>query len=362
MVATPEKVARPRRGRRRTVVAWVAALVVVGLVIWSVTYTLPVWSVTPGVAQAVTGPTGVLRVPTHLAHPSKGEIFLTDVELTPLTPLGWLTSHFDSHVSYLSSADVLGTVPATQFDSIEALQMDLSQQYATVAALRLLGYSVPERSGPIIGEVLPGSPAARAASAGSLRIGDVIVSVDGHPTPTIAALRRWVDVVPAGEVAHLVLDPADGGARRVVGLTPERTSAGSHELGVGVVEGAYFSLPFPVSVDLPGVGGPSAGLAFSLGTVDELTNGDLTGGLRIGATGEISPDGAVSQVGGVEQKAVAVRRAGATVFLVPVGEAAQARAGGGPHLRVVPVSSLRQALSVLASLGGDTAGLPPGVR
>ena len=87
-----------------------------------------------------------------------------------------------------------------------------------------------------------------------------------------------------------------------------------------------------VTVDLGGVGGPSAGLMFSLGIVDVLTPGDLTGGRFIAGTGAITADGVVQNIGGIQFKMAAARAAGATVFVLPAGECADgaARRAAGP--------------------------------
>ncbi len=113
-----------------------------------------------------------------------------------------------------------------------------------------------------------------------------------------------------------------------------------------------FSNPFPTSIDTAQIGGPSAGLAMTLGLMDKLTSGSLTGGRRIAATGTIDPNGNVGDVGGVPQKTVAVENAGATVFFVPPQELAAAKSKDIPSLHIYAVSTLDQALGILARMGG----------
>ncbi len=114
--------------------------------------------------------------------------------------------------------------------------------------------------------------------------------------------------------------------------------------------------PAKVSVELrlAGVGGPSAGLLFTLGIIDLVDGdghgGDLTGGRTIAGTGTITGAGAVGEVGGVQLKEQAARRDGATVFLVPRAECADAKAVTPAGLRVVPVTTLDGALSALSAL------------
>jgi PDZ domain-containing protein len=107
-----------------------------------------------------------------------------------------------------------------------------------------------------------------------------------------------------------------------------------------------------VTVHTADIGGPSAGLSMTLGIIDKLSGGDLTGKRIVAATGTIDPSGAVGDVGGVAEKTIAVERAGATVFLVPPEELKAAESKATPQLHVYAVSSLDEALRILKRLGG----------
>lgn len=117
-----------------------------------------------------------------------------------------------------------------------------------------------------------------------------------------------------------------------------------------------------VTLKLADVGGPSAGLLFSLGIVDKLngdgTGGDLTGGRTIAGTGTIDPAGKVGAVGGVSLKTQAASRDGATVFLVPKEECGDAKAELPKGLRLIPVTTLKGAVSALQALESGTGSVP----
>jgi PDZ domain-containing protein len=117
---------------------------------------------------------------------------------------------------------------------------------------------------------------------------------------------------------------------------------------MGIVIEPKLVLPVEIRIDTGNIGGPSAGLAFALDIIDELGPTDIDRGERVVATGQIAIDGSVHEIGGVKQKTLGAREAGADVFLVPDGNAATARkyADG---LRIVPVSSLDEALHALAT-------------
>lgn len=113
-----------------------------------------------------------------------------------------------------------------------------------------------------------------------------------------------------------------------------------------------------VTLKLADVGGPSAGLLFSLGIVDKLNSGDLTGGRVIAGTGTIDADGNVGAVGGVPLKTQAAERDGATVFLVPKDECSEAQAELPEGLRLIPVATLKGAVDALTALEKGTGEVP----
>ncbi|MET7441094.1 S16 family serine protease [Streptomyces sp. NPDC004082] len=117
-----------------------------------------------------------------------------------------------------------------------------------------------------------------------------------------------------------------------------------------------------VTLKLADVGGPSAGLLFSLGIVDKLdgdgSGGDLTGGRTVAGTGTIDADGKVGAVGGVALKTQAARRDGASVFLVPKAECADAQTELPKGLRLIPVTTLKGAVDSLVALEKGKGGVP----
>ncbi|KAB1141840.1 hypothetical protein F7R91_30965 [Streptomyces luteolifulvus] len=117
-----------------------------------------------------------------------------------------------------------------------------------------------------------------------------------------------------------------------------------------------------VTLNLADVGGPSAGLLFTLGIIDKLdgdgSGGDLTGGRTIAGTGTIDADGKVGAVGGVALKTQAARRDGATVFLVPKAECGDAKSELPKGLRLIPVTTLNSAVNSLAALEKGKGSVP----
>lgn len=195
---------------------------------------------------------------------------------------------------------------------------------------------------------------------GLLVAGDRIVSLDSEPIDSFAALVSTLSDLRAGdEVKIEAVRVDDSGSETII--------SASIVLGVRVLESAGIAqaatqlrdteLPFEVGFSTEDIGGPSAGLAFTLTVLDVLTEGDLTGGANIVVTGTIDRDGNVGPIGGVKQKAFAARDAGADIFIVPEGNLEAARAAV-QDLRIEPVASLDDALEIIAEFGGNADSLP----
>ena len=224
-------------------------------------------------------------------------------------------------------------------------QMDRSQKIAAAVALRELGRDVKaEPEGALVVAVAPDAPAA-----GKIEATDVLVAVDGTRVRTPDDLRRLIGLHDPGEKVLLRVRRGASTREVEVGTIESPDEQGRPIVGIQVEQSAEIELPIDVEIDLGGVGGPSAGLAFALDIVEELRGG-VDRGLDVAATGELELDGDVLPIGGVKQKVIGARRSGADIFLVPAGDnAAEARRHAG-DLRIIPVESFRQALQALATV------------
>jgi PDZ domain-containing protein len=120
-------------------------------------------------------------------------------------------------------------------------------------------------------------------------------------------------------------------------------------VGITLRPAVDIHLPVDVRIDAGDVGGPSAGLAFALGILQELGR-NIVRGHKIAATGEILPDGSVGSIGGVKQKTIGARQAHVDAFLVPAGDNAQEAKRYAHGLRIIAVKNFPQALRALATL------------
>jgi PDZ domain-containing protein len=227
---------------------------------------------------------------------------------------------------------------AQQTQAQDTEQMTSSQQTATAAAFTEL--HIPYQTVVSVVSTVPGYPASTV-----LKAGDVIEAVDGKPVTDQTSLSSMITAHPTGTV--LTLEVLRAGKTLTVPVA-SKASGGTAVIGVEVQE--QYKFPFTVSISVGDIGGPSAGMMFALGIIDKLTPDNLTGGKFIAGTGEITASGQVQPIGGIQQKMVGARSAGATIFLTPAGNCSDTTGAVPAGLRLVKVSTLSQAMSDLEAI------------
>jgi PDZ domain-containing protein len=227
---------------------------------------------------------------------------------------------------------------AQQTQAQDTEQMTGSQQTATAAALTQL--HIPYQTVVSVISTVPGYPASK-----SLKAGDVIEAVDGKAVDGQTSLSSMITAHPVGTV--LTLTVLRGGKTLMIPVA-SKASGGAAVIGVDVQQ--QYKFPFTVSISVGDIGGPSAGMMFALGIIDKLTPLNLTGGKFIAGTGEITAAGQVQPIGGIQQKMVGARSAGATIFLTPAANCSATTGAVPAGLQLVKVSTLSQAMSDLEAI------------
>ncbi|NNH69599.1 PDZ domain-containing protein [Nocardia uniformis] len=182
----------------------------------------------------------------------------------------------------------------------------------------------------------------------ALRKGDELVSVDGKPIGTVQDLLTAASETTPGTTIAVVIrrDGVEQTVEVTVGARPDDAEKGY--LGITPTEAPAGTLE--VDFNLSEVGGPSAGLMFTLALIDKLTPGELSGGKFVAGTGTIDPEGKVGPIGGIQYKMIAARDAGAETFLVPAANCNEARQRTPDGLRLVRVETLTSAVDSLDSI------------
>ncbi|GGF26612.1 YlbL family protein [Subtercola lobariae] len=220
----------------------------------------------------------------------------------------------------------------------QAMMVD-SQQEAIAAALTNLNIAFTTQV--TVAQLADGSPAT-----GILQVGDIIDSVNGTPVTSVDDLRAAVAANGDAQPATLVITRS--GAQQTVQVTPTKASDGTILLGIGA--GATYTFPFTVNIQLDNVGGPSAGMMFALGIIDQLTPGELNGGKNVAGTGTISADGTVGAIGGIRQKMFGAVDSGASYFLAPASNCDEVVGHVPNGLRVFAVKTLSDSLTALGDI------------
>jgi PDZ domain-containing protein len=331
-------------GRPRWLVPAVVALsVFVVAALAGLFVRLPYDSIAPGSARRVDD---LISVKDHAVYPPAGRLLFTTVSVREgINAWEALAGWLDSSVDVVSEKAVRGSVPADQYHQENVAAMADSKTAAEAVALRHVGFTDLGGGAEIV-SVKPGLPASAV-----LKVKDVVVSIDGKPVAGPADLIPVVRTHRPGDSVHLGVVRGDAAATDV----PVTLADDKGQPLIGVLLSTKLKLPFQIGIDSGTVEGPSAGLAYSLALLDTLTPGELTGGAKVAATGELASDGTVGAIGGVAQKVVAVRHAGAAVFLVPRENYREAKAHAGSKLKVVAIDDYDDALRALAALPGSNA-------
>jgi Lon-like protease len=345
---------------RRSAALTVGSLVLVLLVCVAVFVPMPYVVMSPGVTENTLGSFGghpVITVKGHKTYPTSGHLDLTTVSVTspnshPRLPdllRAWWSSTdivLPRDVIYPPEESV-----ATVNKQNQTAMLD-SQTYAIAAGLKEAGINSIKVE---VGGVTAGAPAD-----GVLRRGDLIVGINGTRVTTTQDAVDAISTLPPGSRVELQVERGSQ-PLRTVPITTEASPSDPSRSRVGVELGVKFDPPFKVRIALgQDIGGPSAGLMFSLGVYDLITPGQLTGGRYVAGTGTIDPSGQVGPIGGIQQKIAGAYANGARLFLVPADDCAEAgQSALVGKIDLVKVSSVDDAVKALETFDkGDASSLP----
>jgi PDZ domain-containing protein len=281
-------------------------------------------------------------------HPTSGHLNMTTVSQRDNLNLGQAMLLWLSGREQLVPRDLVYPPDKSREEIDKANNTDFrqSEDSAEYAALGYLKYPMAVT----VQQVNDDGP-----SKGKLQDGDAIDGVNGKPVADLAQFQALMAATKPGD--NVVLDyrrkdGSIGSATITLGDHPEKHTG---YLGIGVLDAPW--APFKIDFNLANIGGPSAGLMFSLAVVDKLTTGDLNDGKFVAGTGTITGDGKVGPIGGITHKMLAAHEAGATVFMVPAENCEEAKAAPQDGMQLVKVDNLGQAVDALNTL--SAGGEPP---
>ena len=335
--------------KSRGVTVLLGAVITVLLSFGVLSAPVPYVVLSPGPTVNTLGKEGdkeVIQVTGTQTHNSAGQLRLTTVKVAPETKLIPAIAGWFSDEEAVVPRELVYPPDRTpqQVEEQNAEDFQASQTSAETAALEKLGYPI---------QVTVTSVTQGGAATGILKDGDVITSIDGQSLTAATQLTDAIRAKPAG-TTFTVGYTRDGRPAQASITTKEVD--GQPRIGVEIEQRQPH--PFELKIDLEDIGGPSAGLMFTLGIIDKLGPEDLTGGKIIAGTGTIDDQGNVGAIGGIPQKLVGAKEAGAVAFLVPADNCAEAKNNAVEGLPLYRVATLDDALAALDTL--KAGGQPPG--
>ncbi len=292
----------------------------------------------------------IIQVAGHKTFRDDGQIRFTTVQSSPrgekkslFAALGAWLDPDEAVIPYEIAHPPNQTAEDEERDG--AVSMITSQDVAVANALRELDYKIPS-------VVQVAFVADDGAAFGKLRVRDKFIEVDGRPVKGSQDIVDAVEKHGPGDPVQLLIERNN--KRMTIDIEPRETTVeGVKAPRIGISLGIGYDFPFDVSIKVdPAIGGPSAGLMFSLAIYDTLTPGSLTDGETIAGTGELRDDGSVGPIGGIEQKIAGAEDAGAELFFVPKDNCGDVD-GLDSDLTLVKATSMQKALEALEAWADD---------
>ncbi len=327
------------------------------------------FALVPADAEAVEPRMSITGAPTF---DSAGQVYFVTITQPNISMLDWFVARHNPAARFMSHRDKFGDQSQAQLIQAGQQQMRSAKDNAMYVALKAAGYPVQIEPGDVIIDFLlclkaneAGTECLQYSPADELLDpDDVLKKVNGVDVSIIDDLPGALKGVQPGEMIDIeferagkemsgqietILAPGEDPPRTIIGFRPIDTTT------VALPDG------LDVAIDTDSIGGPSAGLAFTLTLIDELTEGDLMGGTRVAVTGTIDVEGKVGAIGGLNSKAAAVLQVGVKYFLVPTSQDQQgpndriaaARKVVGDNVEIIPVATVEEALAALERIGGD---------
>ncbi|GEP35074.1 hypothetical protein NSZ01_28420 [Nocardioides szechwanensis] len=348
---------------QRLIAAMIAAPLVLGLLVVAAFLPLDYVTYSPGYTVDVLAESDgaeIIQVDGHKTYRDDGELRMTTV-LVSLPKdkgecAGGCKNLYELMATWAGSDDAVYPYDAVYSDDETpesndregAVSMVTSQDAAIAVALRELG--IKTKPAVEVSFVEAGMPAE-----GKLLARDVLLKVNGVPLKDAQQLVDAVSGTPQGD--DVTLSVRRGRTVSDVSVTPELVfdeETGENVQRIGITPGNGFLFPFDVRVNIdPNIGGPSAGLMFSLAIYDTLTPGSLTGGGVVAGTGEIAATGQVGPIGGIQQKIAGARDDGAKLFLVPPDNCGEALGADNGGMRLVKATTMHAALGAIQDWAAD---------
>lgn len=315
-------------------------------------YKLPFYIYKPGTADALNP-----IVEVEGAYKSEGDMHLVTVRGGQATPIQYVMAKILPHhdIMPLEAVRPKG-VSEEEYYHAQLQMMESSQQASTVVAYEAANEDITiEYDGVYVVSVVKGMPAD-----GKLEMGDRIVGLDGKKISQADDLIQIVEKKQAGDRISLDIVRDDKELKQELTLA-NFTNQSEKKVGLGIqlVTDRNVRVKPEIHFSSGDIGGPSAGLMFSLEIYDQLIEEDLTKGYQIAGTGEVDYDGNVMRIGGIDKKVIAADKEGCEIFFAPNENGApesnyeiakQTAKEIDSNMKIIPVDTFNDAVAYLETL------------
>ena len=322
----------------------------------------------------------VLRIPYYIEGPGStenlkdfvtvdgkkdegaGGFYLTTVGVRKATVASALFAHFSDFNEVISKDDLMGSSTSEEYEQIQQYYMDSSQNAAIEQALKLAGidYQLVYKGVYVL------TIDEESDFKGKIEVGDTVTGVDGQVFENSEDLVDYVQSQKVGQQVTVTF-LHDGEEKEATGELMELSTKKSG-IGIGLTDHTEMTTDVPITIDAGSIGGPSAGLMFTLQTYELLTGKQIRKGHEIAGTGTMNSDGEVGRIGGIDKKVVPASENGAEIFFAPddeitdemkeeypeiktnYEEALEAAKKIDTDMKIVPVKTVQEALDYLADL------------
>ncbi|MFJ7929333.1 SepM family pheromone-processing serine protease [Peribacillus sp. NPDC096448] len=328
-------------------------LVVAILLIASALYSLPFYVSKPGMAKELEP---IIEVSG--GDEAKGSFMLTTVRMGRANIYSYMLAKWSKYQELYPETSIRTEDETDEEYNIRQLHlMDGSKNNAIKIAYEKAGKEVEyEYLGVYVLDVLKGMPAAK-----ELKAGDQIIQVDDVKFKSAQEFMDYINGKKAGDEVKIVYKREETEKTAVLSLQPFKNDPNRVGIGISLDDNRKVTTKPAIAIDSEQIGGPSAGLMFSLEIYNQLTKGDLTNGYEIAGTGTMSDDGTVGPIGGIQQKIVAADKSGAEIFFAPnengaagsnYEDALIAAKDIDTDMKIVPIDTFEDAITYLTKLNG----------
>ncbi|MBY5033682.1 PDZ domain-containing protein [Streptococcus gallolyticus] len=334
----------------------------VTILLWlALIFPLPYYIESPGGASDIRS---VLTV-ENKEDSAKGSYNFVYVQVKSATAIQLLMAYFDKNSDIYSEKEMTGGSNSEDYYRISQFYMETSQNMAKYQALKLAGEEATmDFFGVYVLNVVDNSTFKSV-----LNIADTVTGVNGK---TFQSSKELIDYVGGLKIGDKVsVQYASQNQKLSADGKIIKLENGKNGIGIGLVDHTEVKSDTAIDFETGNIGGPSAGLMFTLAIYTQLANPDLRDGRTIAGTGTIEQDGSVGDIGGADKKVLSAAKAGASVFFVPNNpvnkevlkvkpdaktnyeEAKKAAEENHLHIKVVPVKTVQDAIDYLEKTKGE---------